>query len=88
MLILLFLALKLFLQVILQKTLLIYQTDIPLDKQIFSIAKLCFLQLRDFRRIRSCISKTVLSHLLIRDGFSGEGVQGPDSPFLSSQTYM
>ena len=36
----------------------IFQTDISMDKYILSIAKSCFLQLRDFHSIRPFISKT------------------------------
>ena len=36
----------------------IIQTDMSLDKHVSSIVKSCFLQLRDFRRIRPFISKT------------------------------
>ena len=37
----------------------IFQTDMSMDKQISSIVKSCFLQLRDYCRIRPFISKTV-----------------------------
>ena len=56
---LLILTLILFLPVILQKNLgVILQTDMFLDKHVSYIVKSCFLQLHDFRRIRSFISKT------------------------------
>ena len=37
---------------------LIFQTDMSLDKHISPVVKSCFIQLRDFRRIRPFISKT------------------------------
>ena len=36
----------------------IFHTDMFFDKHISSIVKSCFIQLRDFRRIRLFISKT------------------------------
>ena len=46
-------------QLILQKTLvLFFQSDMSMDKHISAEVKSCFLQLRDFHRIRPLISKT------------------------------